>query len=196
MDRLKQIFLYQEKLINKIHEGDMNFFFPVDIDSRCGQTELRATTGFLLEELGEALAETEAPKIHEELIDGLHFLTELTILAGRDYNNISMFEPDLAEGDYLEMFYRDGEVLAKKMNKSELIENFVIKLTAFTHTMKNKPWKKTFTQTDSGKFYSLLEECWIAYFGIMVFVGLTPYTIADGYLRKQEVNIKRQESGY
>lgn len=190
MDRLKLIFEKQKELMEKIQIIN----YPVDINSREGQSQIREFAWWTVEELSESIDANSEADEHEELIDGLHFLTELSLLAGKDYNTISSFEPDTAEGDYLEMFCQEGAEW--KGDFELLVTMFISGLGMLCNGLKNKPWKRTYTETNQDLFELRLEKVWILYFAIMVRKGLTSYSIADGYLRKQKVNIQRQENNY
>lgn len=205
-DRLKAIFNRQRELMVKYHPIEERSGLcqtpdvPVNLDDKRGQARIKDFAWRLTEELGEALDCREGDEAHyqEELIDGLHFLTELTILTGKDYNTITDFEPDTAEADYLGMFYRDGweNLLGKEETFSNLITNFIKELAMMCNCLKNKPWKQSHMRTDKDAFYNRLEKVWLNYFSILAEAGLSDYDIADVYLRKSQVNQFRQRSNY
>ena len=93
-DGLKAIFDRQKELMAKYHDIELRSGLmqtedcPVKLDDKRGQARIKDFAWRVTEEVGEALdAYYQNDMVHfaEELIDGLHFLTELTILSGLDY---------------------------------------------------------------------------------------------------------------
>ena len=201
-DRLKAIFDRQKELMEKYHHieersgllqtGDC----PVNLDDRRGQARIKDFAWRLTEELGEAL-DAEANQLHyqEELIDGLHFLTELTILAGKDYNTITSFDPDTNK-DYLDLLYDDGREMALGYDLDKLVKVFVKELGMMCNCLKNKPWKQSHMRTDKEAFYDRLEKVWLTYMGILAVSGMETTDIVDIYFKKSQVNKFRQRSNY
>lgn len=199
-DRLEAIFSRQKELMEKYHHIEAKSGLcqtedcPVNLDDRRGQARIKDFAWRITEELGEALdASNDLEHNQEELIDGLHFLTELTILVGRDYNTIcSDFSPeDTNEVDYLEMLYSDS--ITSSQNN---IADFIMNLGMMCNCLKNKPWKQTQMITDKNQFYYQLEKTWISYIAILRGAGLTPDDIVNIYLKKSQVNKFRQRSNY
>lgn len=90
-DKLEAIFARQQELMNKYHDIEERSGLlqtsdcPVNLDDKRGQARLKDFSWRVTEELGEALdARHDEAHFKEELVDGLHFLTELSILAGTD----------------------------------------------------------------------------------------------------------------
>ena len=88
-DKLEAIFNRQKELMAKYHHIEKRSGLlqtedcPVNLDDKRGQARLKDFSWRVIEEVGEALdARDNSMHFCEELIDGLHFLTELTILAG------------------------------------------------------------------------------------------------------------------
>lgn len=202
-DRLQAIFERQKELMEKYHHieersgllqtGDC----PVNLDDKRGQARLKDFAWRFTEEVGEAL-DAKSNELHyqEELIDGLHFLTELTILAGKDYNTITDFDLDGEGLDYLDMFYDDGRELAVGLDLDKLMSKLVQELGMTMNCLKNKPWKQSHMRTDKNMFYNRLEKVWLVYMGILAVAGLEAKDIVDIYLRKSQVNQFRQRSNY
>lgn len=210
-DRLQAIFLRQKELWKKYHDIEFKNGtalcpgnYPLDLDNKKAQVVIKDYCWRVVEELGEALDGRDDDKhLQEELVDGLHFLTELTILVGRDYNTITDFEPDMAEGDYLEMMYRDGKTKFEVIEDNCLdcyletaVSHFITQIGMMCNCLKNKPWKQTHMSTDVNQFFKRMELVWIDYFSILVISGMSSYDIADNYLRKSQVNQFRQRSNY
>lgn len=207
MDRLKAIFDRQKQLMIKYHPIEMSTGLlqtedcPVDLNDRKGQARIKDFAWRFIEEVGEALDAIENTKNMkaEEFIDGLHFLVEMSILAGKDYNTITDFDPSQSEGDYLEMFYQDGtEFVMANTGRSldKLVRQLVKELGMMCNTLKNRPWKQTLVDTNQELFNERLEKVWIVYFAILHVSGMSAYDIAETYLQKSQVNQARQESGY
>lgn len=202
-DRLKAIFDRQKELMEKYHHIEKRSGLlqtddcPVDLDDKRGQARLKDFSWRFIEEVGEAL-DARSNELHyqEELIDGLHFLTELTILAGRDYDTITEFEVDSEELDYLDMFYDDGRELAVGLDLDKLITKLVQDLGMTMNCLKNKPWKQSHMRTDKEMFYNRLEKVWLDYMGILAVAGLEAKDIVDIYLKKSQVNGFRIRSKY
>jgi dimeric dUTPase (all-alpha-NTP-PPase superfamily) len=220
-DRLQMIFTRQKELMEKYHgiEERSGLFqtsdCPVNLDDKRGQARIKDFSWRVTEELGEALdAKKDEEHYQEELIDGLHFLTELTILAGKDYNTISHFSPSEEEEDYLGMLYSDGMEQVESMNKQYNMNltvgafafttaQFTIQVTQFINDLgmmcnclKNKPWKQSQMLTDKKAFQLQLERVWVSYMAILHCSEMTPKDIVNIYLKKSQVNKFRQRSNY
>ena len=99
-DKLQAIFTRQKELMEKYHHIEASSGLlqtedcPVNLDDKRGQARLKDFSWRITEEIGEALdalyVEQDQTHYIEELIDGLHFLTELTILAGKDWDTICL----------------------------------------------------------------------------------------------------------
>ena len=200
-DRLVAIFNRQKELMEKYHDieersgllqtGDC----PVNLNDKRGQARIKDFSWRVTEEVGEALdAMTNKEHYEEELIDGLHFLTELTILSG--YDLIATIKDNIENDkmDCLQYLY-DLPHLPKTDNKSEYISMFIEQLGMMCNCLKNKPWKQTNMITDIDEFNNRLFNVWRIYISLL---GLTMTTndIADTYLRKSQVNKFRQRSNY
>lgn len=190
-DRLKAIFDRQKELMAKYHDIELRSGLmqtedcPVNLDDKRGQARIKDFSWRIIEEVGEALDALESlEKEHfkEELVDGLHFLTELTILSGFEFNY---------EGDGVSHFakYRTYDKL------QDLVTRLVKELGMMCNCLKNKPWKQTNMVTDKNNFYLQLELVWYVYFSILL-IPMEEDEIVDIYLRKSQVNKFRQRSNY
>lgn len=200
-DRLKAIFERQKQLMEKYHHIEaasglcQTSEVPVNLNDKRGQARIKDFAWRITEELGEALdASSDLEHRQEELIDGLHFLTELTILSGKDYDSlIPNFCPqDTGEVDCLEMIYEDS----KELEVDNLLRGFIMNLGMLCNCLKNKPWKQTHMKTDIAVYYQRLEKVWTHYVGLMRNSGMTTDEIAMVYLKKAQVNSFRQRSNY
>lgn len=206
-DRLQVIFNRQKELMEKYHHIEKRSGLlqtdscPVNLDDKAGQARIKDFAWRLTEELGEALDAKQSNNTEhfvEELIDGLHFLTELTILAGKDYDTVMDFESLPSKGDNLrklhiegaEYFYHQGSSF------SQTLTSFIREIGMLCNCLKNKPWKQSHMRTDIDLFYHRLRKVWISYFAILFAAGMSHADVADIYLKKSQVNKFRQRSNY
>lgn len=205
-DKLQAIFTRQKSLMDKYHDIELKSGLmqtedcPVNLDDKRGQARIKDFSWRVTEELGEAL-DAKATKDHyqEELIDGLHFLTELTILAGKDYN--TLLPPDAAHhwGDHLEdLVEKARENIFQKVgsNLNYWVSKFIENLGMMCNCLKNKPWKQSMMKTDRNAFYRRLAEVWVLYITLLVVSGMDADSIATTYLKKSQVNKFRIRSAY
>lgn len=206
-DLLKAIFDRQKSLMGKYHDIELKSGLlqtedcPVNLDDKRGQARIKDFSWRVTEELGEALdARTHKDHYQEELIDGLHFLTEMTILAGKDYNTILPFNIPTYDGDHLRDLVENArEVISLRSNNDTLgfwVSRFVEQLAMMCNCLKNKPWKQSMMKTDQKAFYHRLGNVWCCYIIILVFSGMDAEDIANVYLKKSQVNQFRQRSNY
>ena len=191
---LKAIFDRQKELMVKYHDIELRSGLmqtedcPVDLDDKRGQARIKDFSWRITEELGEALdalnnepGELGKLHFHEELIDGLHFLTEMTILTGVDTSTWTL--KDLIDKSH-------------KKDLNDLVAEFIQTLGMMCNCLKNKPWKQSMMKTNKENFYKHLEDVWIYYISILVSQGFTDEDIIDIYFRKSQVNKFRQRSNY
>lgn len=175
--------------------GDLLDTLDKNIDTGKGQRWIKDFAWRITEELAEAweavyaldkgveLSEKESYKEHikEEIIDGLHFLVELTQIAGYTYEFVEKCE---------------AEMNGKALYKMETPWPVVYELGLLCNTLKNKPWKQTQMLTDRNKFETILRNVWQNYIQLLYMeVGNAP-DIYLYYFKKQEVNKFRQRSKY
>lgn len=210
-DLLKAIFDRQKSLMGKYHDIELKSGLlqtedcPVNLDDKRGQARIKDFSWRVTEELGEAL-DAKANKDHyqEELIDGLHFLTELTVLAGKDYNTILPINTPVYDEDHLRDLVENAkEVISRKAERGEYayfldfwVSRFIEQLAMMCNCLKNKPWKQSMMKTDRRAFYNRLAEAWVCYITILVVSGMEAEDIANVYLKKSQVNQFRQRSNY
>ena len=205
-DKLQAIFTRQKSLMNKYHDIELKSGLlqtedcPVNLDDKRGQARIKDFSWRVTEELGEALdARSNQDHYQEELIDGLHFLTELTILAGKDYDTILPKGTLPYHKDHLEDLVENALEVIDQYGQNTLelyVAKFIENLGMMCNCLKNKPWKQSMMKTDQEAFYDRLAEVWVLYITILVFSGMTAQDIADIYLKKSQVNQFRQRSNY
>ena len=204
-DMLAAIFNRQKELMAKYHHIEARSGLlqtedcPVNLDDRRGQARIKDFSWRVMEELGEALdAKSHTDHYQEELIDGLHFLTELTILAGRDYDTIIPKDIPMFHEDHLEDLVETArnELTAHTDDLNYWVSRFVEQLAMMCNCLKNKPWKQSMMKTDREAFHGRLTNAWVCYITILVISGMNSLSIADTSLRKSQVNQFRQRSNY
>ena len=204
-DKLQAIFTRQKSLMNKYHDIELRSGLmqtedcPVNLDDKRGQARIKDFSWRVTEELGEAL-DAKATKDHyqEELIDGLHFLTELTILAGKDYHNLLPEGTALYSKDRLEDLVENAKECISQNgdNLNYWVSKFIENLGMMCNCLKNKPWKQSMMKTDRNAFYRRLAEVWVLYITLLVVSGMDADSIATTYLKKSQVNKFRIRSAY
>lgn len=205
-DKLVAIFNRQKELMDKYHDIESRSGLmqtescPVNLDSKAGQARIKDFSWRITEEVGEALdalyGDNDIEHFNEELVDGLHFLTELTILAGFDAKDIAgMVCKNIEEGDDL-LDSICAYVYSGELNLPWSITTLIRRLGMMCNTLKNKPWKQSHMKTDKEMFKARLVEVWETYIHILVGSLGTSDDIADVYLKKSQVNKFRQRSNY
>ena len=204
-DKLQAIFTRQKSLMDKYHDIELKSGLmqtedcPVNLDDKRGQARIKDFSWRVTEELGEAL-DAKATKDHyqEELIDGLHFLTELTILAGKDYHNLLPEGTALYSKDRLEDLVENAKECISQNgdNLNYWVSKFIENLGMMCNCLKNKPWKQSMMKTDRNVFYGRLAEVWVLYITLLVVSGMDADSIVTTYLKKSQVNKFRIRSAY
>lgn len=197
-ESLRAIFDRQKELMEKYHDIEFKSGLmqtedcPVNLDDKRGQARIKDFAWRITEEIGEALdaienesGESALLHFHEELVDGLHFLTEMTILTGYDLPEYTTLKDLIEEGSY-----RDCYIL------NDLVSDHVMYLGMMCNCLKNKPWKQSMMKTNKENFYKHLKLVWSNYVAILTSQDLTEEEITDLYLRKSQVNQFRQRSNY
>ena len=209
-DKLEAIFNRQKELMAKYHDIEKRGGLlqtedcPVNLDDKRGQARLKDFAWRLTEEVGEALdalyGDNDVEHFNEELVDGLHFLTELTILAGLEPREVvaTVIKNDEFEGDCLDTICQYSMV-REQVGTSWLAWSttmLIRRLGMMCNTLKNKPWKQSHMRTDREAFKAKLGEVWEIYIHILTNSLGDANTIADVYLKKSQVNKFRQRSNY
>ena len=197
-ESLRTIFDRQKELMEKYHDIEFRSGLmqtedcPVNLDDKRGQARIKDFAWRITEEIGEALdaitnesGESALLHFHEELVDGLHFLTEMTILTGYDLPEYTTLKDLIEEGSYRDCY-----------SLNDLVSDHVMYLGMMCNCLKNKPWKQSMMKTNKENFYKHLKLVWSNYVAILTSQDLTEEEITDLYLRKSQVNQFRQRSNY
>ena len=197
-ESLRAIFDRQKELMEKYHDIEFKSGLmqtedcPVNLDDKRGQARIKDFAWRITEEIGEALdaienesGESALLHFHEELVDGLHFLTEMTILTGYDLPEYTTLKDLIEEGSYRDCY-----------SLNDLVSDHVCYLGMMCNCLKNKPWKQSMMRTNKENFYKHLKLVWSNYIAILTSQDLTEEEITDLYLRKSHVNQFRVRSHY
>ena len=197
-ESLRAIFDRQKELMEKYHDIEFKSGLmqtedcPVNLDDKRGQARIKDFAWRITEEIGEALdaienesGESALLHFHEELVDGLHFLTEMTILTGYDLPEYTTLKDLIEEGSYRDCY-----------SLNDLVSDHVMYLGMMCNCLKNKPWKQSMMRTNKENFYKHLKLVWSNYIAILTSQDLTEEEITDLYLRKSQVNQFRVRSNY
>lgn len=199
VESLRAIFDRQKELMIKYHDIELKSGLlqtedcPVNLDDKRGQARIKDFSWRITEEIGEAvdaITEEEGElgllHFHEELIDGLHFLTEMTILTGYD----------LPSEWTLKRFIEASKYSVGVFKLEDFVTTHVKDLGMMCNCLKNKPWKQSMMKTNKTNFFFRLRLVWINYIGLLTSQGLTEEDIVEIYLKKSQVNQFRQRSNY
>ena len=210
-DKLVAIFNRQKELMDKYHDIEERSGLlqtpdcPVNLDDKRGQARIKDFAWRVTEELGEALdAELDEAHFKEELVDGLHFLTELSILSDFEPERIleyvsKVYEKSTDKSDTLEALYSISKAVYDNQHFhaqfNTLVMEYVKNMGMTCNCLKNKPWKQSNMVTDKEAFYKNLSKTWLTYLSIM-FSVMNVDEVTNVYLKKSQVNKFRQRSNY
>lgn len=202
-DKLIAIFNRQKELMFKYHDIEKRSGLlqtedcPVNLDDKRGQARIKDFSWRIMEELGEALdahSSNDMEHYKEELIDGLHFLVELTILSGVEPEDL-LFEKENGNCDLLDSLCVVNDFYQNWNSLNGVVTNIVRDLGMMCNCLKNKPWKQTNMITDKNKYLHQLKLVWYDYISLLTY-KMSASIIAETYLKKSQVNKFRQRSGY
>lgn len=218
-DRLKEIFAKQRLLMEKYEEIEekngllQTKDIPVDLHDKMGQARIKDFAWRTTEELAEAMeAYQDHPELidhyQEEIIDALHFLTELTILSGMTAETLSQkilskseLPKQVSNLDNLgkifilssmSMNWDVDEYIQVYINMGETITA----LGCVCNSLKNKPWKNTHMLTDINLYQEHLVNTWFNFIRLSIAYGINADRMDDLYFRKNKVNQFRQATNY
>lgn len=154
------------------------------------QEHMRVMVSRILEELYEADQEVRGShEFKEEIIDALHFFTELLLYCGVKVEDVEFV---MDEGD-IHQFFQNNPVVPNKWDESYYdVARF---LSRFTYQLKAKPWSRNPKPTDITSLKVKLADAY-RYMLLLVSRHMTYEECLFIYLDKHEVNVHRQNSGY
>lgn len=189
--------------------------FPGDLDDKFSQARMKNFAWRTQEELYEAtesLSHKEHDRVHflEEMIDAVHFFTELNLFCGFNSKDVAEYYGWTKENGDKMLFL---ESLADKLNNmtegpmGKGDKNYPVPALIYTsigqpigdamNKLKNKPWKQTHMVTDKEAFKSCLLCAWLGFFRVLHNVfDLSAKDIFTLYFKKSEVNKFRIKSQY
>jgi hypothetical protein len=216
---LLAIFTRQQELMNKYREIEkMPDVF--DLNTYVGQSWVKDFCWRVTEELaeasehyqkilhickfpmehGESEMEISRQLFFEELSDALHFLVELSLIVGVDYQGFSDLtaNSDLQTimdcwdgGNDADMVVTDPSIIVHSH-----MWDIVYELGLLGNCLKNKRWKQSPVLTDMSNLNKHLIRTFMALFGLLGFLKLDAKEVYVLYYKKSVVNKFRQDSGY
>lgn len=183
----KKIFMKQLELVKKYKEIEKLPDWPLNLNLYEHQIIIKDFKQRGMEEIAEAYEAYDAGDIEhfkEELIDALHFLVELNILVGKDFNFFTRFK---------------NKKRPKPVPKAALMYRIGLISVSYglvCNCLKNKPWKQTQMQTDEKKFYTALKRAYLVFQRLFYAIGMDRDDIYNYYFRKHKVNEFRIDSKY
>lgn len=204
--KLETIYQIQRELMKKYHkieaENGLMLYdeIPVDINDNKAQARIKDFCWRFTEELAEALAEADEANTYlyqEELIDCLHFLTELSISVDFLPKDINHYMEWFKSEDVLANLFQHAEnYLYAGHTRYHLMMSVIKNLGLMANELKNRPWKQSYRETDEKKFYFYLMRTWRAFIRLCVEAGMTAESLYEGYVSKSNENKSRQKRGY
>lgn len=188
---IKRIFERQEELIKKYKDIEKMPDYPFDINSKESQIWIKDFLWRAVEELSEADEALRAGHYEhfiEELIDYLHFSTEILILSGIKPDEVIDIDNEV-----------DKESISREYFESDierLMWETTYKLGLVGNTLKNKKWKQTQVLTDISKYKILIIDAYNTGLKLLLSSGMNNVDIYNFYFKKSEVNKFRQRSMY
>lgn len=192
------IFELQSKLMNKYHVIETEVCGPLNHPVRLihdyefqnvnNQEHMRVMVTRILEELYEANQEVPGTEAHkEEIIDALHFSTELLIYCGMKVEDVEIISDEIPK------LFLNNPPEPDKWDESYY--DVARYLSRFTHQLKAKPWSRNPKETDINSLRMKLADAY-RYMLLLVSRHMTYQECLFTYLDKHEVNSHRQNSGY
>lgn len=203
-DRLDMVFHNQKELMKVIipKEDDVDEYIYIpksfgieNINDRAYQRYIREMGNRFIEELGEALMENDPVKQWEELVDCLHFLTELSIIV--DFDPRAYITLDVKESDSLTNLCEWSDTYASHITtKATAVHEIIRNYGRMTNALRSKPWKLHYEETETHMFNFGLMNIWKFFTRLMSISGMKHGNIWAIYQMKNQVNFERQENGY
>lgn len=217
--KLESIFEHQKILLNRYHEIEkkhgllLDDQIPVKINSHLGQARLKDLAWRVVEEITEAteLLERDAKTndvlnctdilhFREELIDALHFYVELCIASDIAIKDLEL--TGIKDEDKLDIIFKAIEHTNRgygidSFQKVASVAYWVVEEIGKAMTcLKNKPWKKTQMVTDENKYRNFIANGFKYLIGLISVAGLSSEDTYIYYIKKNKVNIFRQDTNY
>lgn len=203
-DRLDLIFERQHSLMEQFdkieHENGQNPIYEgvFILDDRQCQARVKDFCWRITEELGEMVNATSDAHFLEELVDALHFMTELCLIVG--IKNDEILGRSFHEIDRLEVFWRQylseyTAPLTKNYSPEDVLA-VISKLALAANCLKLKPWKRTGMPVDQGAFRLHVISAYLKLLKLARKTGVSADGLFRVYYDKSEVNNFRIRSKY
>ena len=150
----------------------------------------------------EWVGNTAVQHFFEEIVDALHFLTEASIIADMNPEEIEVYLRDALraspqDGTILMNVHRSSDHPGTLLHSADRLFFGTIRSVGLAaNCLKNKPWKVSEMATDIPKFKSILLDAWIEFFKMWAALGGSAKMLYILYAKKKLVNQWRQDTKY
>lgn len=154
------------------------------LNDRVVQLRIKESAYRLQEELAEvieAVRDGNQDNVEEELVDCLHFLLELSLLA-----NLEIPQSETSMSLLFDI------PLPGKFDVTDLIYTIGMAMQC----LKNKPWKRTTKDVNIEEFHIRVAGIWVAFGELCGAAGMNAEKMYEGYFAKHAINEQRQHNGY
>lgn len=207
MDRLHDLFDAQLKLIHRIlpvysANGFDEWTRAPKLDSRIHQVHVKYVAWCFIEEIIEA-EDADGPKVHEEVVDALHFILELMIFCDMGTDDLFRYTmksigvnpaPSLDRLDYL--FFMSSCNSPGLVDHHSPLSRLTVALGRAMYLLKQKPWRITDRPTNVEELKCSLGVLFHAFIIYAQSKGLTAKSLWLGYADKNQINHNRVKEKY
>jgi len=204
-DRLEMIFSKQKELAEKYKDVEARRGIglkaiagdgPYSLDDHRFQYVMKDYAWRVIEEVAEASSAETEDHAKEEMADAFHFLVELCINSGINYETVRAHvlnhrNPSEGEDTLASLFELNAIA-----GLFESTFHFVRFLGMTMNCLKNKPWKTTQMETDKRAFEESLLWTLVRFVQLCQSSGMDSSSLYDYYFRKSKVNDFRIRSQY
>lgn len=209
MNFLQKIFDKQQELMDRYQEIEKDLLgeentLTIDLDDREYQARLRRVAWWITEELAESMDELRTGNGQlqgEELIDALHFSSELCILSGITVDDI--FKGRNEDGYFIEIIdnlmnlHMKHGVFEKQYISMYQGCQYLLGMTI--NCLKNKPWKQTPKPTDEEKYLKNITAFFTSLISLIAIQNNEVNSmehVYHEYMKKHQINKERQDGDY
>jgi len=197
-DRLEQVFEHKRKSsaeFRAVQRKNGLILTPDDMtadpNTREGAIELHKSIHWFNLELWEFMC-TSTDERPEELADVLHFLVELTILAGLDHTVVPEWEDCDRLDVMLQASLQDPWVLPDADANARFS---IVAGLRLANLLKNKPWKQTLKEIDRKELTVCVAAMFFWYGATVRTSGLSAEDLFQQFVRKEDINHTRVTTG-
>lgn len=182
--QLEDIFERQSILLKKYRNHDTEEH--IDLQLQTAQDDIRQSIIYIVEELAEFFPPMATRPDINELADVTHFLAEMTLL-GRAH---------MAVIEEAEMIATKGGVRTTTADLCRAMLEFLLALGDAIHELKSTYWRKTPRTSDLESFQEKMVLVWNKYVLIYRSIGFTTDKLYQDYIKKNDENHNRINTGY